>query len=261
MAFLARKYPPLEKSEEARYLARFLADSPEAYRLWLEKADVYLSLGRLNSRLLVLTGLAVYLKRESERTPIYNFFKHFLDRVLAASIILALSPILLAVAAAVKISSPGPLLFRQLRAGRFAQPFWVLKFRTMIDGADVHRIGDRPLEKRAGDPRATPVGKFLRKWKIDELPQLFNVLHGDMSIVGPRPLSLDEGASTPDRYLVRFAVKPGLTGLWQATRSNLISGDRKIRLDARYARMRNGWLDFVLVLRTFKVVLRGEESR
>ncbi len=250
-----------QEQDEADYLERFLKSAPDSYRTWLVKARYYRNTGLINPNIVLYTGLAVHLRREADRKPIFSFFKGFVDRVLGLFFVAVFSPVLISAALAIKLTSRGPVFFRQLRGGRFGSPFWIYKFRTMYEGADRMRAGVQPLHKRKSDPRSTVVGKFLRKWKIDEMPQLLNVLLGEMSIVGPRPLSLDEGASTPDRHLIRFAVKPGLTGLWQATRSNLISGSRKIALDALYVRNRGVLLDLKLLVLTLKVVLRGEEAK
>jgi lipopolysaccharide/colanic/teichoic acid biosynthesis glycosyltransferase len=170
------------------------------------------------------------------------------------------------------------VLFRQRRLGRNMRPFTVLKFRTMRADADsaVHReyvrqlIGTQPakqlpeehanggLFKLAVDDRITRVGRFLRSWSLDEVPQLWNVLRGEMSLVGPRPVIEYEVEQYPDWYLRRFAVKPGLTGLWQVSGRNELSYEDMVRFDIEYAERRSLWLDLRILARTALVVMRRQ---
>jgi lipopolysaccharide/colanic/teichoic acid biosynthesis glycosyltransferase len=165
------------------------------------------------------------------------------------------------------------VLFRQRRLGRNMRPFTVLKFRTMKADADsaVHReyvrslIGADPeqhargeLYKLAVDPRVTPVGRFLRSWSIDEVPQLWNVLRGDMSLVGPRPVIEYEVEQYPEWYLRRFAVKPGMTGLWQVSGRNERTYEEMVRFDVEYAERRSLWMDLRILARTALVVMRRQ---
>ena len=183
------------------------------------------------------------------------------------------APLMPFIAAAIYIDSPGPVLFRQRRLGRQMRPFTVLKFRTMRADADsaLHRdyvrslIGTQPPEdapdnlyKLVIDPRVTRVGRFLRSWSIDELPQLWNVLRGEMSLVGPRPVIEYEVEQYPDWYLRRFAVKPGLTGLWQVSGRNEKTYEEMVRYDIDYAERRSLWLDLRILARTALVVMRRQ---
>jgi exopolysaccharide biosynthesis polyprenyl glycosylphosphotransferase len=191
--------------------------------------------------------------------------KRFLDSVCAAAAILVLCPIMLAAAVAVKLTSPGPVLFSQERFGLNRRRFSMLKFRTMVADAEQLQgeLEDRneaegPVFKIAADPRVTPVGRFLRRTSIDELPQLFNIMRGEMAIVGPRPLPVrDVRRFTRASDMRRFSVRPGLTCLWQISGRSTLNFDEWIRLDLRYI---DGWslaLDFRILVRTLPAVLRG----
>ena len=197
-----------------------------------------------------------------------------LDVVLAALALVLLSPVLLVVAVALRLDSPGPVLFRQRRLGRHMVPFTVHKFRTMQSGAndDMHReyvrtlingaqLKPQPPEglyKLVVDDRITRVGRVLRSWSLDELPQLWNVLRGEMSLVGPRPVIPYEAEIYPSSYLRRFDVKPGLTGLWQVSGRNECSYDEMVRLDIDYVERASFRLDLAILIRTFSVVLRRQ---
>ncbi|WP_415856190.1 sugar transferase [Sinomonas sp. G460-2] len=182
--------------------------------------------------------------------------------VAAALVLLALFAIPMAVvAAAVKLDGPGPLLFRQLRAGRAGEPFRMLKFRSMVPDAEARLAGLRPQNEGSGplfklqdDPRVTRVGRFMRRYSIDELPQLVNVLKGEMSLVGPRP-PLPAEVATYDRSAHRrLLVKPGLTGLWQVSGRSDLSWDDSIRLDLYYVENWSMVQDVVILFRTFRAV-------
>jgi lipopolysaccharide/colanic/teichoic acid biosynthesis glycosyltransferase len=205
--------------------------------------------------------------------PATSLARRALDVSVAGTALLLLVPVILVSAIAVRLSSPGPVLFRQRRLGRQMQPFTVLKFRTMRADADsaLHRdyvrslIGTQPPEdapdnlyKLVIDPRVTRVGRFLRSWSIDELPQLWNVLRGEMSLVGPRPVIEYEVEQYPDWYLRRFAVKPGLTGLWQVSGRNEKTYEEMVRYDIDYAERRSLWLDLRILARTALVVMRRQ---
>jgi lipopolysaccharide/colanic/teichoic acid biosynthesis glycosyltransferase len=196
-----------------------------------------------------------------------------LDIGVAAVVLLLMAPVIAVVALTVRLSSPGPVFFRQRRLGRNMRPFTVLKFRTMRADADsaLHRdyvrslIGTEPpanprnnLYKLVVDPRVTSVGRFLRSWSLDELPQLWNVLRGDMSLVGPRPVIEYEVEQYPDWYLRRFAVKPGMTGLWQVSGRNERTYEEMVRFDVEYAERRSLWMDLRILARTAIVVMRRQ---
>ena len=179
----------------------------------------------------------------------HAFAKRSLDILVAVLAIVALLPLLLVVALAIKLDSRGPVLFRQRRLGREMRSFGVLKFRTMHQGASsgLHRqyIADlavggsadgAPLKKLTDDPRVTSVGRILRAFSIDELPQLFNVLVGHMSLVGPRPVLSYETAHYAPVHFERFDVRPGLTGLWQVSGRSQLGFHEMLALDVEYAR-------------------------
>jgi lipopolysaccharide/colanic/teichoic acid biosynthesis glycosyltransferase len=195
--------------------------------------------------------------------------KRAFDVALAALGILLLTPLWLAVAAAIKLDSRGPVLFQQARMGARSKPFRIFKFRTMAADADARKAdvielnrhaepgGDTRMFKISGDPRATRVGRVLRRYSIDELPQLFNVLLGDMSLVGPRPLILDEDRHVAGWARRRLDVKPGITGLWQVHGGSNIPFGEMVQLDYRYVRTWSLWSDVLLLIRTGAVILRG----
>jgi exopolysaccharide biosynthesis polyprenyl glycosylphosphotransferase len=189
--------------------------------------------------------------------------KSVLDRIVACGLLVGLLPVLLLAALAIRLTSAGPVLFRQTRIGRGGQEFRVVKFRTMHRGAE-HRLAelagsnetDGLLFKIHDDPRVTPVGRFLRRTSLDELPQLLNVLRGDMSLVGPRPLPVKDADFTGD-VRRRLLVRPGITGLWQVTGRSRLSWEDSVRLDLYYVENWSISLDLAILLRTVAAVVRG----
>jgi lipopolysaccharide/colanic/teichoic acid biosynthesis glycosyltransferase len=190
--------------------------------------------------------------------------KRLVDPVAALAILVVLSPLMLLIALAIRIDSGGPVLFRQRRIGRGMQRFTCLKFRTMTHNApqDVHRRyiaqlvngeadtdGDG-LKKLTVDPRVTRVGRFLRSTSLDELPQLLNVLVGEMALVGPRPSIDYELEHYGSDHFERFTARPGLTGLWQVSGRNSLGFREMLDLDVRYARTNGPWMDLQILLRT-----------
>jgi lipopolysaccharide/colanic/teichoic acid biosynthesis glycosyltransferase len=193
------------------------------------------------------------------------FGKRLLD-VLGASIGLVLaSPILLVAAVAIKLESRGPLIYRSTRIGRGARPFPFFKLRSMVDGADRHRHTlahlnetDGPVFKIAADPRVTRVGRLLRVTSIDEIPQLWNVIRGEMSLVGPRPPIAEEVMQYEPWQLRRLDVLPGITCLWQISGRSRIGFQEWMRLDLEYIKHRSFWLDLKILIRTIPAVLSRE---
>lgn len=169
-------------------------------------------------------------------------------------LLLLCSPLMLLAAVLIKATSPGPVFFRQVRGGKDGEPFSVTKFRTMRAGRTPDPKEIVPLDH----PEITRVGHFLRRLKIDELPQLFNVIRGDMSVVGPRPTLLDQIAEYDAFRRQRLLVKPGLTGLAQVYSSAAASWDERISYDIAYVRLCSPLLDLAILLRTFLVVCLGE---
>lgn len=186
--------------------------------------------------------------------------KRALDVVLSATLLTLLSPLLAFIAIAVRLSSPGPVLFRQKRVGYNNQEFWFYKFRSMRPDsskekqtADLEKAG--VLYKKQNDPRVTPIGRWLRRTSLDEIPQLVNVLKGDMSLVGPRPLVPFMLEPYPEFKEIRGRVRPGLTGLWQIRdRANNTSAQFMMPHDTEYITEFSFWLDLkILWLTTFAV--------
>ena len=193
--------------------------------------------------------------------------KRAVDVLCAALALVLLAPLLLTVALAIRVTSPGPAIFRQQRAGRGHREFVMWKFRTMVDGADrmraamtAHLREDEWLDL-ARDPRVTTLGRVLRRWSVDELPQLVNVLRGEMSLVGPRPLPLDEHARIPAWAAARAAVRPGLTGAWQVAGRERIGFLDMLRLDCEYVRERTLGRDLKILARTIPAVLDGRGAK
>ena len=184
--------------------------------------------------------------------------KRMLDVVLAALAIVALSPLLVALALWIRLDSPGPALFRQRRIGRNGAPFRVLKFRTMHhrDPDSIDQLKEAVVS--AGeDPRITQAGRFLRRTSLDELPLLFNILKGEMSLVGPRPLLPEQVEVVPPEYSCRFEVRPGLTGLAQVRGRRGLAWLDQLAADAEYVRRHNLLYDLRLIAKTAQVVLTG----
>ena len=201
-------------------------------------------------------GMTVLGLRRFGLTRSSWFLKRSLDWCGATLLMLALAPLLLAVALAIRLDSRGPVLFRQTRVGRDGRRFEMLKFRTMVDGADAlkPRLLDRNeadgLFKIADDPRVTRVGRLLRRTSLDELPQLFNVLRGEMSLVGPRPLVVDEDRKVEGWHRRRLHLTPGMTGHWQILGSARIPLDEMVKIDYLYVANWSLWSDVKILLRT-----------
>jgi exopolysaccharide biosynthesis polyprenyl glycosylphosphotransferase len=188
--------------------------------------------------------------------------KRVFDLVVASALLLLLSPLFAAVAGAIKLTSPGPVMFRQFRSGRDSQPFRIYKFRTMHVDAEQQRAAlaqyndvDGPIFKLKQDPRVTRVGNWLRQTSIDELPQLINVLRGEMALVGPRPFPIDESEKITGPATIRFSVPPGMTGLWQISGRNALTFDELTHLDYVYAASWSFLWDLRILLQTPASVL------
>jgi exopolysaccharide biosynthesis polyprenyl glycosylphosphotransferase len=188
--------------------------------------------------------------------------KRAFDLALTVPALILLSPFLLLVAIAIRLDSPGPILFRQPRMGRDDQPFEIVKFRTMVDGAEEMRTSlieenesSGPLFKIREDPRITRVGRVLRRYSIDELPQLWNVVKGQMSLVGPRPFVIYEDDQIAGWARRRLELTPGITGLWQVLGRNDIEFDEMVKLDYLYVTNWSLWWDTKLILRTIPIIL------
>ena len=193
------------------------------------------------------------------------FFKRFMDIVLAVMALILGSPVFLITALLVKLTSPGPIIFSQVRVGRFGRHFKFYKFRSMYVDAEARKAellkhnesGDGVIFKMKHDPRITPIGRFIRKFSIDELPQLFNVILGDMSLVGPRPPLPSEVRTYTLEERKRLNITPGITCLWQVSGRSELPFSRQIALDKEYIASRSVWKDFLILLKTIPAILTG----
>jgi exopolysaccharide biosynthesis polyprenyl glycosylphosphotransferase len=193
----------------------------------------------------------------------YRIAKRITDVVLSSIGIIALVPFMMFIAVMIKAGSRGPVFYIQKRCGIRGKLFGMFKFRTMIADAEKmqkelfsQNVTDGPMFKIFNDPRITKVGKFLRKTSLDELPQLFNVFKGEMSLVGPRPLIMDEMKFSTSWRDIRLSVKPGITGLWQVQGRGEAPFHDWIRYDVYYVKNQSLWLDLMILLKTIKVVLK-----
>ncbi|HYP22652.1 MAG TPA: sugar transferase, partial [Actinomycetota bacterium] len=204
-----------------------------------------------------------------------RFAKRAMDLLIATVAMTVAAPVMLVTAIAIRVTSKGPILFRQQRIGMDGRPFDILKFRTMVTGADssIHQTfveglirgdvaqdEDVEMYKLTDDPRVTKVGWFLRRTSIDELPQLFNVLRGEMSVVGPRPPLSFEVEMYQEWHRRRLEVRPGMTGLWQVSGRSKMTFDEMVRLDIHYIETWSPLRDVSIVLRTIPALLRKEAS-
>jgi len=199
---------------------------------------------------------------------VYCFFKRAMDIFCSLIGLIILSPVLLAVGIAIKLESKGSVIFSQERIGKGGGKFKIYKFRSMVANAEELKetLNSKnemsgPMFKMKEDPRVTKVGKFIRKTSIDEFPQLFNILKGEMSLVGPRPSLPKEVMKFEDWMMERLEVKPGLTCYWQVSGRNDIDFEDWMKLDVKYVRERNLLIDIKLVFKTFLVLLGDEHAR
>lgn len=194
----------------------------------------------------------------------YRFIKRLFDIVASSCAVIILSPIFLIIAIAIKINDPaGPVFYSQIRVGKNGKKFRMFKFRSMVTNADelLEKLRDQnevkgAMFKMKEDPRITKVGKFIRKYSLDELPQLLNVVGGSMSIVGPRPPLPAEVAEYTDYDKQRLLVRPGATGMWQVGGRNDLSFDQMVELDLTYINERSVWLDLKIMFETVKVMIK-----
>ena len=196
-----------------------------------------------------------------KRKPVYEFIKRLLDIFFSLLALIVLSPVFLIAMIAIYIEDPGPVIFKQVRIGRYGRRFSILKFRSMCVNAEElkaqimsQNIGQGANFKVENDPRITRVGRFLRKTSIDELPQLFNIVKGDMAIIGPRPFIEREQKRLPDD---RLLVRPGLSCYWQIGGKNSLSIEEQIELDRKYLRERSLIVDVKIILLTLKFIVHN----
>ena len=193
-------------------------------------------------------------------------FKRFMDIVLAVISLIAASPVFLLTAFLVKVTSPGPIIFSQIRVGKYGRHFKFYKFRSMYIDAEARKAellkhnesGDGVIFKMKHDPRITPIGRFIRKFSIDELPQLFNVLLGDMSLVGPRPPLPSEVRAYTLEERKRLNITPGITCIWQVSGRSELPFQQQMALDKQYIASRSAWKDFLILLKTVPAILTGK---
>jgi exopolysaccharide biosynthesis polyprenyl glycosylphosphotransferase len=211
-----------------------------------------------------VAGLPLLHVDHAELTGVKWVIKSFFDKLIATVALCLFSPVFVAISAAIVLHDGGPVLFAQTRIGKDGQAFAVLKFRTMVPDAENRKEallalneGDGLLFKVRRDPRVTAPGAWLRRWSLDELPQLFNVLLGEMSLVGPRPPLPSEAARYGDDVRRRLVVKPGLTGLWQVNGRSDLSREDAVRLDLRYVENWSFALDLQILWKTCSAVVKG----
>jgi lipopolysaccharide/colanic/teichoic acid biosynthesis glycosyltransferase len=211
-------------------------------------------------------------QRATKRTSIHGVvFKRLFDLLFAAIVLSVFSPVYLAIALAIKCTAPGPVFYVHRRVGRYRQEFDCIKFRTMAvdadaklaqmiaDSADIDREFTDNFKLKQ-DPRITSIGRWLRRTGLDELPQFINVLKGEMSVVGPRPLVADELVKY-GRYIDRvLSVRPGLTGLWQVSGRNDLPYARRVKIDVSYVKCRNLWLDLWIMSKTVGVMIFTKQN-
>ncbi|HEX2312982.1 MAG TPA: sugar transferase [Thermomonospora sp.] len=211
-----------------------------------------------------VAGLPLLHVEHPELSGGRRLVKELFDRLGALVALLALAPLVVGIVVAIRLLDGGPVLFRQVRVGRDGREFTILKFRTMVDDAETRKAElvaqnetDGLLFKIRRDPRVTRVGRVLRRYSLDELPQLFNVLRGEMSLVGPRPPLPEEVERYGDDVRRRLVVKPGMTGLWQVSGRSDLSWEESVRLDLRYVENWSLVLDLQIMWKTWSAVVRG----
>ena len=220
--------------------------------------------GRMKTK--ELNKSEIIITSQDLHKPIYEFFKRILDVICSVLALIVLSPAFLVTALAVR-SDGGPVFYTQTRVGKNNTHFKMYKFRSMCKNAEnlqddlmKYNEMDGPVFKIKGDPRITKVGKFIRKYSIDELPQLLNIVKGDMSIVGPRPPLVREVEQYNSYQMQRLAVKPGLTCIWQVSGRNNIGFDEWVEMDIEYIKTRNLWLDIKLIFKTVGVLFGDDNA-
>lgn len=232
----------------------------------------FTSLGLFNAEILFLfSGPLSFIRVKNPLSSHLNqVLKRIFDFVVSFLLLLISLPFMLLISIAIKIDSPGPVIYKHKRVGRGGKTFFIYKFRTMYLDSDKRLslfLSRHPQEKKKWflyrkldeDPRVTRLGSILRRFSLDELPQLWNILKGDMSLVGPRPVTTEEiDLYYKDVNHFYFAVRPGLTGLWQVSGRNKLSFDQRVKLDVWYVQNWSLWLDLVILLRTIPVIIKGE---
>jgi len=231
-------------------------------RLWADTFQLHIAKSHVDE---LLDGTPVMTIQSGPSDGWQIIIKRLVDIVGSLALLVTLLPLLAVIALCIKLTSPGPIFFSQERVGINKRRFRLLKFRTMVQDAEDHQQqlehlndADGPVFKIRADPRVTRVGAVLRRFSLDELPQLLNILRGDMSLVGPRPLPLRDVNNIHTRWHKRrFSVKPGLTGLWQVNGRSNVSFDHWVRMDLEYIDHWSLSLDLKIMLKTIPAVLKG----
>ena len=212
-----------------------------------------------------LDGLPLLTFSTTPKNELLLFVRRVADLIGSFVLLVALLPLFLLIVLLIKIETPGPAIYRQIRVGLNGRKFLFYKFRSMVEGAEVmkddlaaHNLMNGPVFKMEKDPRITPIGRILRRLSLDELPQLLNVLKGEMSLVGPRPNLPEEVAKYKGWQRRRLSMKPGITGLWQVSGRNLIDFNDWMKLDLEYIDNWSLWLDFKILLKTIPTILGGK---
>jgi len=256
-----------KSSQEIAPRAELPQLSGEAEQALARGEPVAISIERLERALprpiVIMEGGTIWIY-PSALSPSERLLKRIVDVFFATVLLVGLSPVLLVVAVAVLVKDGRPIFYSDRRAGLFGRPITIRKFRTMRVGADREREAlwsksetSGPAFKIAADPRVTPLGRILRRFSLDELPQLFDVLRGRLSLVGPRPAGLDELARYEDRHRLRLTVRPGVTGLWQVRRRLDDDFEQRINDDLEYIKRWSVAFDLEVIMRTIRVVLSG----
>lgn len=248
------------------YLEARLGTVSEAPALWLSQVQRNGELGFVEPEFLlhIFSNLEMYHRAQKSRN--IRTMKRIMDLVIALSILPFMLVLFAAIAIAIKLETKGPVFFQQTRIGFMGNPFTIFKFRTMFEGS-AHSLHEMKSDSNGSyfkinqDPRITRIGKLLRRWSLDETPQFLNILYGDMTLVGPRPLPIYDVAAVPYQMLARFSVKPGLTGLWQVTARDSNDGQKNLFLDKAYADQISLKLDLWIIAKTPWVVLSGIGAR
>jgi exopolysaccharide biosynthesis polyprenyl glycosylphosphotransferase len=229
-------------------------------------ADIrqFAQVGQVLGRSARVRSLSLHWATRYQRQLVVLVIKSVFDKIIATAMMIAFSPVLALISLAIMLEDRGPVLFTQTRVGKDGQPFTVLKFRTMVPDAEARKEallalneGDGLLFKLRQDPRITTIGSWLRRTSLDELPQLINVMLGEMSLVGPRPALPVEAALYTDEVSRRLAVKPGMTGLWQISGRSDLSYEDAVRLDLRYVENWTLALDLQILWKTAAAVASG----
>lgn len=252
----------IRKASFQRVSDAIQACEQEGIEVWLTSGFIETSVARMMVD--SFGGSPILIFRSTPDSSWQLLAKAALDRTVAAACLVLASPLFAVIAVLIRLTSPGPVLFSQDRSGHFGRPFRMFKFRSMTTNAEQNRHElqqfnemSGPVFKVTNDPRVTPVGRWLRAWSLDELPQLWNVLRGDMSLVGPRPLPVYETlAMSENAHRRRLSVKPGITCLWQVSGRNEVTDFKDwVRMDLEYIDRWSLWLDLEILLKTLPAVL------